>query len=44
MPLDVPLPRAMKLLASGNAAVAVDSHGRPAGILTRIDLLEYITP
>ena len=44
VPLDAPLPRAMKLLASGNAAVAVDSHGRPAGILTRIDLLEYITP
>ena len=44
VPLDAPLPRAMKLLASNNAAVAVDPHGRPAGILTRIDLLEYIHP
>ncbi len=44
VPVDAPLPRAMKLLASNNAAVAVDAHGRPAGILTRIDLLEYIHP
>ena len=32
----------MKVLATSNAAVAVDEHGKPAGILTRFDLLEYI--
>ncbi len=36
------LPRVMKLLAERNAAVAVDDNGRPAGILTRFDLIEYI--
>ncbi|HEX7078182.1 MAG TPA: cystathionine beta-synthase [Candidatus Eisenbacteria bacterium] len=43
VPLDAHLPRVMKLLAASNAAVAVDESGRPAGILTRFDLLEYIT-
>ncbi len=36
------LPRVMKILAERNAAVAVDDHGRPSGILTRFDLIEYI--
>jgi cystathionine beta-synthase len=44
VPLDAHLPRAMKVLAASNAAVAVDQHGKPAGILTRFDLLEYINP
>ncbi len=44
VPLDAHLPRAMKVLAGSNAAVAVDEHGKPAGILTRFDLLEYINP
>jgi cystathionine beta-synthase len=44
VPLDAHLPRVMKILASTNAAVAVDAHGRPVGIVTRIDLLEYVTP
>ncbi|HZE18732.1 MAG TPA: pyridoxal-phosphate dependent enzyme, partial [Candidatus Angelobacter sp.] len=44
VPLDAHLPRAMKVLAGSNAAVAVDPHGKPAGILTRFDLLEYINP
>ena len=44
VPLGAHLPRAMKVLAGSNAAVAVDDHGRPAGILTRFDLLEYINP
>jgi predicted transcriptional regulator len=34
----------MKVLSSTNAAVAVDSNGRPVGIVTRIDLLEYVSP
>ena len=42
VPLGEHLPRAMKVLAASNAAVAVDEHGKPAGILTRFDLLEYI--
>ncbi len=42
VPLDAHLPRAMKVLAGSNAAVAVDANGKPAGILTRFDLLEYI--
>ena len=42
VPLDAHLPRVMKVLAASNAAVAVDQHGKPAGILTRFDLLEYI--
>ncbi|HXL15476.1 MAG TPA: cystathionine beta-synthase [Methylomirabilota bacterium] len=42
VPLREHLPRAMKVLAASNAAVAVDEHGKPAGILTRFDLLEYI--
>ncbi|TMQ58606.1 MAG: cystathionine beta-synthase [Candidatus Eisenbacteria bacterium] len=44
VPLDAHLPRAMKVLAASNAAVAVDHQGKPAGILTRFDLLEYINP
>jgi len=44
VPLGAHLPRAMKVLAASNAAVAVDANGRPAGILTRFDLLEYINP
>src|SRR5262245_20001300 len=36
------LPRVMKLLAERNAAVAVDEAGRPTGMLTRFDLIEYI--
>ena len=36
------LPRVMKLLAERNAAVAVDEAGKPTGILTRFDLIEYI--
>ena len=44
VPLDAHLPRVMKVLAASNAAVAVDQHGKPAGILTRFDLLEYINP
>jgi cystathionine beta-synthase len=42
VPITAHLPRAMKVLAASNAAVAVDAHGKPAGILTRFDLLEYI--
>jgi cystathionine beta-synthase len=44
VPMDAHLPRVMKTLAESNAAVALDESGRPAGILTRFDLLEYITP
>ncbi|MBI4363954.1 MAG: cystathionine beta-synthase [Candidatus Latescibacteria bacterium] len=44
VPLDEHLPRAMKVLAGSNAAVAVDIHGKPEGILTRFDLIEYIAP
>jgi cystathionine beta-synthase len=36
------LPRVMKILAERNAAVAIDDAGKPAGILTRFDLIEYI--
>jgi len=36
------LPRVMKLLSERNAAVAVDDNGRPSGVLTRFDLIEYI--
>jgi cystathionine beta-synthase len=36
------LPRVMKLLAERNAALAVDETGRPTGMLTRFDLIEYI--
>jgi cystathionine beta-synthase len=36
------LPRVMKLLAERNAAVAVDEAGRPTGVITRFDLIEYI--
>ena len=42
VPIDAHLPRAMKVLSASNAAVAVDAQGKPAGILTRFDLLEYI--
>jgi len=44
IPMDAHLPRVMKLFATSNAAVAVDEAGRPAGILTRFDLLEYVAP
>jgi cystathionine beta-synthase len=44
VPIDAHLPRAMKVLSASNAAVAVDAQGKPAGILTRFDLLEYINP
>ncbi len=44
VPLTAHLPRAIKILTGSNAAVAVDVHGKPAGILTRFDLIEYITP
>jgi len=44
VPLSEHLTRAMKVLAASNAAVAVDENGKPAGILTRFDLLEYINP
>jgi cystathionine beta-synthase len=44
VPLDAHLPRVMKTLSSTNAAVAVDGHGHPVGIITRIDLLEYVLP
>lgn len=44
VPLDAHLPRVMKVLASTNAAVAVDGHGHAVGIVTRIDLLEYVAP
>jgi cystathionine beta-synthase len=44
VPMDAQLPRVMKLFASSNAAVAVDENGKPAGILTRFDLLEYVAP
>jgi len=44
IPMDAHLPRVMKLFASSNAAVAVDENGRPVGILTRFDLLEYVAP
>jgi cystathionine beta-synthase len=37
------LPRVMKLLAERNAAVAVDEGGHPTGVITRFDLIEYIT-
>jgi cystathionine beta-synthase len=36
------LPRVMKLLSERNAAVAVDDGGRPTGVITRFDLIEYI--
>ena len=36
------LPRVMKILAERNAAVAIDDNGKPSGILTRFDLIEYI--
>ena len=42
VPLGAHLTRAMKVLAGSNAAVAVDEQGKPAGMLTRFDLLEYI--
>jgi cystathionine beta-synthase len=44
VPLDAHLPRVMKTLSSTNAAVAVDGRGHPVGIITRIDLLEYVAP
>ena len=44
LPVDAHLPRVMKVLQGSNAAVAVDAHGKPVGILTRFDLIEYISP
>ncbi|HLG42898.1 MAG TPA: CBS domain-containing protein, partial [Planctomycetota bacterium] len=43
IPTDAHLPRVMKVLQGSNAAVAVDANGKPVGILTRFDLIEYIT-
>lgn len=43
IPVDAHLPRVMKVLQGSNAALAVDAHGKPVGILTRFDLIEYIT-
>jgi cystathionine beta-synthase len=40
--VDATLPQVFKLLAGSNAALATDAHGKPAGILTRYDLLEYV--
>lgn len=42
--LDATIPQVMKLLATSNAALATDPHGRPVGIVTRYDLLDYMTP
>ncbi len=42
--MDATLPQVFKLLAGSNAAVATDAHGKPVGILTRYDLLEYVAP
>ncbi len=42
VPLDATLPQLLKLLSSSNAAVAADPHGKPVGIVTRYDLLEYV--
>ena len=44
VPMDATLPQVFKLLAGSNAAVATDAHGKPVGILTRYDLLEYVAP
>jgi len=43
IPTEAHLPRVMKVLQGSNAALAVDTHGKPVGILTRFDLIEYIT-
>jgi cystathionine beta-synthase len=42
VPVDATLPQVFKLLSGSNAALATDSHGKPIGILTRYDLLEYV--
>lgn len=42
--VDATLPQVFKLLAGSNAALATDAHGKPVGILTRYDLLEYVAP
>jgi cystathionine beta-synthase len=42
VPADAHLPRAIQLLSATNAAVVVDAHGKPAGIVTRMDLLGYV--
>ncbi|HEU4335392.1 MAG TPA: cystathionine beta-synthase [Candidatus Eisenbacteria bacterium] len=42
--LDATIPQVMKLLATSNAALATDAHGRPVGIVTRYDLLDYMAP
>ena len=42
VPADATLPQVFKLLAGSNAALATDAHGKPLGILTRYDLLEYV--
>ncbi|HET9951950.1 MAG TPA: cystathionine beta-synthase [Candidatus Eisenbacteria bacterium] len=42
VPADATLPQVFKLLAGSNAALATDAHGKPLGIVTRYDLLEYV--
>jgi len=44
VPLDATLPQVLQRLATSNAALAADSHGKPVGIVTRFDLLEYLAP
>jgi cystathionine beta-synthase len=44
VPLDATLPQVFKILATSNAVVATDAQGKPAGIVTRYDLLEYAAP
>ena len=42
VPLGEYLPRVFKILAGSNAVLAVEDGGRPVGILSRYDLLEYV--
>jgi cystathionine beta-synthase len=42
VPVDATLPQVFKILSGSNAALAVDPQGKPVGILTRYDLLEYV--
>jgi cystathionine beta-synthase len=42
--LDATLPHVLKRLAASNAALATDGQGKPVGIVTRFDLLEYMAP
>jgi cystathionine beta-synthase len=44
VPLDATLAQVLKRLATSNAALATDSQGKPVGIVTRFDLLEYLAP